>query len=110
MTSPFVTVRFGYFSGPLSLTLLASIFWPPPLFLAAYFIIIITSPCHGMLWNLLKSNFHWFILILRHHFSPFVITCTQQQEDHNWSDPEAQTHPQNLPGLEPDLVVVIASD
>ncbi|KAJ0038774.1 hypothetical protein Pint_22396 [Pistacia integerrima] len=76
-----ITVRSGYFSAPLTFSLLVSILLPPPLFWVSYFIIIISCPFHGMIWNMLKFVFNWFVINLR-SCSTLLITCstTQQQE------------------------------
>ncbi|KAK0586656.1 hypothetical protein LWI29_010316 [Acer saccharum] len=91
LTAHPVTVRAGRrrFSRPLAFTLLASIFLSPPFFWIAYFIIIITSPCHGMLWNLQKCIFKWLCQTLQ-SIPTLVISCTSQQQDDD--DPEAATH------------------
>lgn len=75
-----ITVRSGYFSAPLTLSLLASILLPPPLFWVAYFVIIISFPWHGMLWNLLKYIFKWFVISLQ-SCSTLVITCSTLQQE-----------------------------
>ncbi|KAJ0096262.1 hypothetical protein Patl1_15528 [Pistacia atlantica] len=76
-----ITVRSGYFSVPLTVSLLATILLPPPLFWLAYFITIISSPWHGIIWNLIKCIFNWFVINLQ-LCSTFVIASsgTQQQE------------------------------
>ncbi|KAJ0038776.1 hypothetical protein Pint_22398 [Pistacia integerrima] len=75
-----ITVRSGYFSARLTFSLLASIFLPPPLFWVVYFVIIISFPWHGMLWNLLKYIFKWFVISLQ-SCSTLVITCSTLQQE-----------------------------
>ncbi|KAL5817475.1 hypothetical protein ACOSQ3_025853 [Xanthoceras sorbifolium] len=96
LTAHPITVRAGHFSGPLTFSLFASIFFPPPLFYIAYLIVIITSPWHGMLWNLQKCIFKWFYQNLQ-SIPTLVVSCAQQQDD-----PEAVAPPQ----LEVEVVYV----
>ncbi|KAJ0095424.1 hypothetical protein Patl1_15531 [Pistacia atlantica] len=53
---------------------------PPPLFWVVYFVIIISFPWHGMLWNLLKYIFKWFVISLQ-SCSTLVITCSTLQQE-----------------------------
>ncbi|KAJ0094515.1 hypothetical protein Patl1_15547 [Pistacia atlantica] len=75
-----ITVRFGFFPRPLTLSLLASILLRPPLFWVVYFFIIISSPLHDMLWNALKYIFDWFVVGIR-SFSTLVIIFHAQLQD-----------------------------
>ncbi|KAL5815053.1 hypothetical protein ACOSQ4_025694 [Xanthoceras sorbifolium] len=54
-----VCLRFGDFSGPLALSLLASLLLPTPLFCIAYFICICISPWFARL-VLNKHNHFWY--------------------------------------------------
>ncbi|GLT73267.1 hypothetical protein SLA2020_451380 [Shorea laevis] len=72
-------LRAGDFSAPLTLSLLASIFFPSPLFWFVFPILVISSPWHEILWDLLKRFMLWFCDTLQAIPALFIICITQRQ-------------------------------
>ncbi|KAJ4710075.1 Pentatricopeptide repeat-containing protein [Melia azedarach] len=78
---PKITMKIGYFSYPLTFSLIASILCSPPRFWLVHALVLITIPIHEKLWNLQKLVFIWFLLTLR-SIPTFEISCTlNHQED-----------------------------
>jgi hypothetical protein len=77
-------LRPGHFSAPLTLSLLASIFFPSPLFWFVFPILVILSPWYEMLWGVLKRFMIWFCDTLQSNIPALLIICIVQrpQLDH----------------------------
>ncbi|KAE8055568.1 hypothetical protein FH972_012398 [Carpinus fangiana] len=72
-------LRAGDFSAPLTLSLLASIFFPSPLFWFVFPILVILSPWYEMLWGVLKRLMLWFCDTLQSIIPALLITCIAQR-------------------------------
>ena len=72
-------LRPGDFSAPLTLSLLASLFLPSPLFWFVFPILVILSPWYEMLWGVLKRLMLWFCDTLQSIVPALLITCIAQR-------------------------------
>jgi hypothetical protein len=68
----------GDFSTPLTLPLVASLFFPPDLFWFVFPMHLILSPWYGILSDLLKRIIFWFCDFLQAIPAFIIITCTHQ--------------------------------
>ncbi|KAG6717931.1 hypothetical protein I3842_04G125400 [Carya illinoinensis] len=73
-----IRLRVGDFSLPLTLSMLASLIFPPSLFWMVFSIVIIASPWYRLLWNALKSFLCSFYGTLR-DIPTLIILCTIQE-------------------------------
>jgi hypothetical protein len=68
----------GHFSAPLTLSLLASIFFPTPLFWFAFSMLLILSPWYELVLDALKQCLLWVCHNLQAIPSFFIICITQR--------------------------------
>jgi hypothetical protein len=68
----------GDFSTPLTLPLVASLFFPPDLFWFVFPMHLILSPWYGILSDLLKRIIFWFCDFLQAIPAFIIITCIHQ--------------------------------
>ncbi|XVF85870.1 hypothetical protein PTKIN_Ptkin17bG0152700 [Pterospermum kingtungense] len=55
----------GGFSIAFTSSFLASLFFPPPLFLYVYLLIVFSSPWHGLFFEIFKQILGWFSGVLQ---------------------------------------------
>ncbi|KAL7166969.1 hypothetical protein ACSBR2_037599 [Camellia fascicularis] len=78
--NPIIRLRAGDFSAHVALSLLCSIFLPPPHFLVAYFMILCIDICpwqYGSVVNVLMKIYHWLRRKLRSIPDLNIICITQ---------------------------------
>ncbi|KAL9438936.1 hypothetical protein AB3S75_024581 [Citrus x aurantiifolia] len=87
-------LRFGDFSGPLALSVLASLLLPTPLFCIAYFVCICFSPWFHALVNTLRRFCSWFFQLLQ-SIPTFVVVVaahsTLRSQDTVEAEPSSTT-------------------
>ncbi|WRX15255.1 hypothetical protein QQP08_007742 [Theobroma cacao] len=69
----------GAFSIGLTISLVASIFFPPSLFWPVYLLVVVFSPWQGMFFDLFKHFLGWFSGTLQ-SVPTYFITITQNEE------------------------------
>ncbi|EOY01797.1 Uncharacterized protein TCM_011612 [Theobroma cacao] len=69
----------GVFSIALTVSLVASLFFPPSLFWPVYLLVVLFSPWHGMFFDLFKHFLGWFSGALQ-SVPTYFITITQNEE------------------------------
>ncbi|KAH1031393.1 hypothetical protein J1N35_043567 [Gossypium stocksii] len=72
-----IRFRTGDFSIAVTASLLASLFFPPSLFFPFHFFILLSSPFHGLLFDLFKHLFRWFL----HSLPTYSITIFIQNQE-----------------------------
>jgi hypothetical protein len=81
--------RAGDFSSPLTLSFLASLFLPSPLFWFVFPMLVILSPWYGIIVDLLKRFILWFSHILQAIPTHIIICVTQRPRDDHEPHEEA---------------------
>ncbi|TYG36814.1 hypothetical protein ES288_D13G093700v1 [Gossypium darwinii] len=78
--------RTGDFSIAVTASLLASLFFPPSLFWPFHFFILLSYPCHGLLFDLFKHLFRWFHAFL-HSLPTWSFSFTRNEESSSSPSP-----------------------
>ncbi|KAL9438934.1 hypothetical protein AB3S75_024579 [Citrus x aurantiifolia] len=88
-----IHLRFGDFSGPLALSVLASLLLPTPRFCIAYFVCICISPWFHALINTLSGFCSWFFQLLQSIPTFVVVTArsTLRSQDTVEAEPSGTT-------------------
>jgi hypothetical protein len=96
----------GDFSTPLTLPLVASLFFPSHLFWFVFPILLILSPWYGILSDLLKRIIFWFCDGLQ-AIPALIITCIHQhpQVEHEAIVPQVELEA-IVPQVEPEAIVI----